>query len=55
MPEFNDLKTMQQKRAGPLFSRIGCLSAVGFVLLMGMIIRFRGGDLFSPGSLSAMN
>ncbi len=46
---------MQQKRAGPLFSRTGCLSAVGLALIMGMIIRFRGGDLFSPGSLSAMN
>ena len=46
---------MQQKRAGPLFSRIGCLSVVGLVFVMAMIIRLRGGELFNPGSLSASN
>ena len=46
---------MQQKRAGPLFSRLGCLSAAALVLTMGLIIRLRGGDLFSPGPVSAIN
>jgi len=46
---------MQQKRAGPLYSRLGCGTAVVLLILLGAILRFRGGGPFSPGPLSAAN
>ena len=44
---------MRQKRASPLYSPFGCGTTIVLVLVLGAILRFRGGGPFSPGSLSA--
>lgn len=44
---------MHHRRAGPLYSPLGCGVAVLLVLILGAILYFRGGGPFSPGPLSA--
>ena len=44
---------MQQKRANPLYSPVGCFTTLALVLILGAFLRFRGGGPFSPGSLTA--
>ena len=46
---------MQQKRAGPLYSRLVCGTTVLLVIILVAILRLRGGGPFSPGLLSAAN
>lgn len=46
---------MQQRRPSPLFSRLGCGSALIFVAILGSILYLTGPGLFSPGALSASN
>lgn len=44
---------MRQKRVSPLYSPFGCGTTVVLVLVLGAILRFKGGGPFSPGPLSA--
>ena len=44
---------MQHKRNGPLYSPIGCGTAMFLVIVLGIILYLRGGTPFSPGQLSA--
>ena len=43
---------VQSNRAHPLFSRLGCGSALLLVLILGSYLYLRGGGPFSPGHLS---
>jgi len=44
---------MQQSRANPLLSRLGCATTIVMILVLGIILRYFGGGPFSPGHLSA--
>ena len=44
---------MHPKRPGPLYSPLGCGTAVLLVIVLGVILYFSGGGPFSPGPLSA--
>jgi hypothetical protein len=44
---------MQQNRANPLLSRLGCAAAIVMVLVLGIVLRYVGGGPFSPGPLAA--
>jgi hypothetical protein len=44
---------MQQNRANPLLSRVGCATTIVMVMVLGIILRYFGGGPFSPGRLSA--
>lgn len=44
---------MQQNRANPLLSRLGCATTIVMILVLGIILRYFGGGPFSPGQLSA--
>ncbi len=50
---FDKAQRMQHKRNGPLYSPIGCGTAMFLVIVLGIILYLRGGTPFSPGSLSA--
>ena len=44
---------MQQNRANPLLSRLGCATTIVMILVLGILLRYFGGGPFSPGQLSA--
>jgi hypothetical protein len=44
---------MQQNRANPLLSRLGCATTIVMILVLGIFLRYFGGGPFSPGRLSA--
>lgn len=44
---------MQKSRSGPLYSPLGCGTAALMVLILGVILFFKGGTPFSPGPLTA--
>lgn len=44
---------MQQRRAGPLYSPVGCGATTLLVLMLGLLLSRQGGRPFSPGELSA--
>jgi hypothetical protein len=44
---------MQQNRANPLLSRLGCATTIVMILVLGIFLRYFGGGPFSPGQLSA--
>jgi hypothetical protein len=44
---------MQQNRANPLLSRLGCATTIVMIMVLGIILRYFGGGPFSPGRLSA--
>ena len=44
---------MQQNRANPLLSRLGCATTIVMIMVLGIILRYFGGGPFSPGQLSA--
>jgi hypothetical protein len=44
---------MHHRRAGPLYSPLGCGAAVLLIMILTAILYFQGGGPFSPGPLSA--
>lgn len=44
---------MQQNRANPLLSRLGCGTTIVMIMVLGIVLRYFGGTPFSPGQLSA--
>lgn len=45
---------MTHKRIHPLFSGIGCSTALILIMVLGAILYFRGGGPFNPGELTAV-
>lgn len=45
---------MQQRRAHPLFSRVGCGATLILAVTLVLILAFQGGGPFSPGPLTAV-
>lgn len=44
---------MHHRQASPLYSPLGCGAALLMIILLGLVLFFRGGIPFSPGPLSA--